>query len=80
MGYEIMFDRSLLALQPAYKKAFLDTIMNLRDFLHCMEDDFRDHAKGTEESQLHYTDRQSADCLDSVEWDEDESIESRYML
>lgn len=80
MGYEIMFDRSLLALQPASKKAFLDTIMNLRDFLHCMEDHFRDNAEGADESKVDYAWRQAADCLDSADRDDDQSIESRYLL
>lgn len=80
MGYEIMFDRSLLALHPASKKAFLDTIVNLRDFLHVMEDDFRAHGERIEDSQLEYTNPQSANCLDSVDRGEDQSIESRYLL
>lgn len=80
MSYEIIFDRSLHYFDKDNRNEFSDSIINLRDFIYALEDYFRPDCPGGDEDRLEYSCIHSAKRLDSPERNEDQSIESRYIL
>jgi hypothetical protein len=75
MVYQIMFDRSIHLFDATNKNEFTDAIISLRDFVYDIEDYFRPGV-----NKLDWEDPDYVAVLESPDRDEDESIESRYLL
>ncbi len=79
MGYEIIFDRSLNYFHEGSRREFAEAITGLRDFLYEFDDLFRPDSPGLED-RLNNIHPAAAEFLETADRDEDESIESRYLL
>lgn len=80
MGYEILFDYTIMGSDTKFRQEFLHSVVALRNFIYEMQAYYVPRLDKYDEYQTIEPDSWSVTSLDSTERDEDPSIESRYMF